>query len=1338
MRTENLKHLLHLFLIWCFLSLSVVPAMAQQYFFLPLDTRDGLSENNVKSIVQDHWGFMWFGTKNGLNRYDGISVKCYDVDDKVLQCGNHNVSALYEDAQHQLWVGTDKGVYIFDPASESFSFLNLKTANGITINNWIAQIKGDPHGNIWIIAPNQGAFRYDVAKKTLTLYQTSQRMGDYKNNPSCVCIRKNGEVWLGTDMGGLMRYNPSTKKLTRIANDKNRQSLMNMEIYTICDYGEWIAIADHEGKLMKYNPKTHELAEVNAPNVHYKLLRALLYDGTDLYVGTQNGLYVINEKVGKETHVEANTLHPYGLASNMIYSLYQDRNKGIWLGTMYNGVDYMPNQGVKFRNFINIPGINSISSGNIHEMQNDENGRVWITTENGTLDVYDPRTGLFRQIPTQRYKGGNNRLGLMLDGDKMWSGLFKNGLDIINVNNFQIRHYSPEELNIAGEGSPYALFKDSKGRIWMGTGRGVYLKNEGMKFTKILTLPDCFVQDFAEDFNGNIWIATMGTGVYVFNPKSGRSQHYDVDHSGNHISSNSVSSISKDSKGNLWFATDRGGICKYDIKTQMFTSFSKKELLPDDVTYKILEDGKHQLWFGTNHGLVCFNPATHAMSVYEYSNGLIVNQFSYKSAVKTVVGTFLFGGSTGLVEFNPLALGEKPSKLFITNVRVNGHELRPEKDGLLKSNILYANEIELPYDMNNLSFDVSSLDYGGTQSSYYEYKLVGVDKDWQKSRDGRNISYSQLQPGNYKLLVRPNANVEVVKELTVIINHPWYSSIWAKMVYLLLLCVLVYYLLRSYHLRQMSQMERRERILNEKRDKELLQAKISFFTDITHELRTPLTLINGSVENITEEGMRDENKHDESLFKRNIAAIDKNCKRLLNLTNQLLDFRKIDSNGVTLSITEFNVCKLMTNIVERFEPAITSQHKLITLDLKEDDIMLQADREAFTKIISNLLNNARKYSESFIQIEVFTQDKNLVVAVFNDGQKIPVNKQEKIFQPFVRLDDTHTMPGSGIGLPMARKLAEMHEGHLNIDESSEYNKFVLTLPLVHAGDVIETHLSDEETMLHEDLLTESNGFVDDNTVEGKSKEYTVMIVEDNAEVAQMIADKLAPIYNMVLAKDGQEGLNLLKKNHVDLVISDIMMPVMDGLQMTQAIKTNIETSHIPVILLTARQTMQSNIEGLKSGADAYIVKPFSFAHLQTQIQTLLENRKRERESFVHKPYLPSSKSNINKADEEFLKKMTDLIVSHIDQPEFNVEQLASSLCMSRSSLHRKIKDVSNLTPVDFIRLMRLKKAAELIRNNNYRVAEVCEMVGISSPSYFIKLFHRQFGMTPKEFADKKE
>lgn len=1326
------KNLILRVCLWiCAVLLSVKPSamMAQKYFFMPLDTRDGLSENHVKCILQDHWGFMWFGTKNGLNRYDGTSVKRYDVDDYTLKRGNHNISALYEDARHQLWVGTDKGVFLFDPITENFRFFDVKSDKGQQIGNWIAQIKGDTQGNIWIISPVEGAFRYETSTRRLVQY-TLYNNGSSQRCPSSICVRKNGDVWIGTDHAGLLKYDAVTKRLLPVEKDKSGSSMLPMEMYTLCDYGQWIVIADHEGKLMKYNPTENVLTDIKAQNVHYKLLRALLYDGKDLFVGTQDGLYIINEAQGKEEHVVENTLHPYGLVSNLIYSLYLDRNQGIWLGTIYNGVDYLPRKGMIFRNYVHMPEVNSISSRNVHEMVNDGMGRIWIAYETGCLDVFDPRTGVFQKVPTHRYNGGNNRLALMLNGDEVWSGIFKNGIDIVNVHSMQTKHLTPEELGIA-EGSPFALFKDSKGRIWMGTGRGLYLKGEGYHFTKIAKMPDFFAQDIVEDKNGDIWIASMGNGVYKLNPKTGRYECFEHDNDRNSISSNSVSSISFDRQGNLWFATDRGGLCQYDIRRGRFTTYSEEESLPDDVTYKVLEDAKRQLWFGTNHGLVCFDPRRHTVAIFNSENGLIGNQFSYKSAVRTVKGTFLFGGVNGLVEFNPAAYTYINEKVFVTNLRVNGHELKPGEDGILKENILLTDEIRLPYDMNNISLDVSNLNLGGTQSSYYEYMLEGVDKNWNKSPDGTEISYSQLQPGKYLLKVRLNGATNV-RELTIVIKQPWYFTIWARLFYLLVACGIVYYLLRNYHERQVQQMKRRESLLNEQRDKELLKAKITFFTDITHELRTPLTLINGSVESITEE------KVDNKKVERNINAIDKNCKRLLNLTNQLLDFRKIDSNGVTLSFTSFNVCKLMTDIVDRFEPAINSLHKLITLDLKEEDVMLQADREAFTKIISNMLNNARKYSESFIQVELSTHDGQLEVAVINDGAKIPADKAEKIFQPFVRLDESHQVLGSGIGLPMARSLAEMHGGTLHVDTASEYNKFVLVVPLEQKDVVFTTESASEEPMLHEEMMTSQNTFADDNVNVDKSKEYTVLVVEDNMEVAHMVAEKLADIYNVIIAENGEDGLDKLSKNHVDIVISDIMMPVMDGLQMTQKIKTNIETSHIPVILLTARQTLESNIEGLRSGADAYIVKPFSMAHLLTQVQTLLENRKRERESFVHKPYLPSSKSSINKADEEFLKKMTDLIVSHINQPEFNVEQLASALCMSRSSLHRKIKDVSNLTPVDFIRLVRLKKAAELIRNNNYRVAEVCEMVGISSPSYFIKLFHKQFGMTPKEFADKKE
>ncbi len=1313
-----------------FLLGFLAPVQAQQRFFLPLDTRNGLSENNVKCIVQDNAGFMWFGTKNGLNRYDGVSFKLYNVDDYVKKCGNHNVSALYEDNSHRLWVGTDKGVYIFDPVQETFTLFDTTVSSGEKIDNWIARIMGDRHGNVWIIAPNQGAFRYELSTKRLFLYNYSHAAYDYHDNPSCICMRQNGDVWFATDGGGLLRYDSKEQRMTVVTEDRNGNTLCGYEFYAMCDYGEWIAIADHEGRLMKYNPTTKELKDVNAPNVHYKLLRALLYDGKELCVGTQDGLYFVDEAVGREEQIKANNLHPYGLASNMIYSLYHDRDGGLWVGTIYNGVFYMPRNGMKFRNFIPIPGQNSLSGRNIRELRNDSMGRVWIASEEGTLDVYDPYTGLFRNVDVTKYKGGNNRLALMQDGDKMWVGVFKNGVDVIDIHSLQSNHYSPSQLGIYAEGSPYALFKDSKSRIWMGTGRGVYLKGEGMHFFKIDVLEDAFIQDIAEDRNGNIWVASMGSGVYVYSPQTGKVKRFCVNGKGNSISSNSVSSVSFDHNGNPWFATDRGGICRYDMKTKRFESFSSGNFLPDDVTYKMLEDKNGNLWFGTNHGLVCFNPSSHSVAVYGSWNGLIDNQFSYKSAVKTAKGTFLFGGMSGLVEFDPLVITPKAQRIFITNIRINGCEQRPG-EGILDGNILQTEKIHLPHDMNNVSFDVSNQNYDGTQSKLYEYKMEGVDGEWNRSLGGTAIAYTRLQPGKYTFMVRPAGNEKAVRKLVIVVNHPWYSTIWAKTVYFLMLCCVVYLLLRMYHQRQIRHLKRRERAMNEERDKELLKAKISFFTNITHELRTPLTLINGSVENITQE------KVDNPKLNRNINAIDKNCKRLLNLTNQLLDFRKIESNATSLSITEFDVCKLMTSIVDRFEPAVTNLRKLITLDLKEDDVMLQADREAFTKIISNLLNNARKYSETFIQVELYVQGDCLWISVINDGTLIPADKTELIFQPFERLDDSGRISGSGIGLPMARSLAEIHGGTLTVDKTSEYNKFVLVMPLKQKEGTV-VHLSEEKSLINDEAMATDDVVSDDAVMGVARKEYTVLVVEDNAEVAEMVAEKLTDTYDVLLAKDGEEGLEMLSKSHVDIVISDIMMPVMDGLQMTQKIKANVETSHIPVILLTARQTMDSNIEGLKSGADAYIVKPFSATHLLTQIQNLLENRKRERESFIHKPYLPSSKSGINKADEEFMNKMTGLIMEHIRQPEFNVEQLASAMCMSRSSLHRKIKDVSNLTPVDFIRLVRLKKAAELIREYNYRVVEVCEMVGINSPSYFIKLFHRQFGMTPKEFADKKE
>lgn len=1325
-----------------------------RYFFTQIDSRNGLSENNVKSIVQDHWGFLWFGTKNGLNRYDGFNIKHYDVDDRIKKQSNHNISALFEDRNHQIWAGTDKGVFVFNPYLETFSFFDVKAINGTRIKNWIAQITSDHDGNIWIVSPNEGVFRYNPKTKHMKQFRTASTPHSDYGIPVSLCVRKNGDIWIGTNLTGLYYLDRHTDHLVHILADKAGNSLKGKNIYALCDYGEWLAIGEHEDMLMKYNPKTNILIPFNVPDVHYKIIRSLLYDGRNLFVGTQDGLFIINESEKKVDHIQENSLQPYGLSDNMIYTLFEDRNHGIWIGTMYSGVDYLPRSGMVFNNYVPMHNGNSLSNRCVREMIGDRDGNIWIASEEGSLDIYNPRTHFFHALNLPMHKGGNNRLALMIDGDNVWSGIFKNGLDIINRKSHAFTHYSPRDLHLS-EGSVYALFKDSKGRIWLGTGQGMYVKADGMKFSKINTLPDLFIQDIGEDRKGNIWIATMGNGVLCYNPTTARAKSYTVGSGGkSHISSNSVSSITFDHNGNPWFSTDRGGISMFNMKTRTFTSYSKKDGLPDDIAYKILEDKNNCLWFGTNQGLVRFNPHTKEVKTYRSTNGLTGNQYSYKSAVKTAFDTFLFGGVNGLVEFMP-RLASRTNKyehVYITNIRVNNHELRPGKEPFLKSNIVFSDEIKLNHDMANISFDVSSLNYSGIESVTYEYMLCGVDKGWMKTQNTQNISYSQLQPGKYTFKVRLAGNEASTATLNVDIRQPWWWSVFARIVYLLILCGVIFYAYQMQHRRQMRRLALREEKFREAKYKELLQDKINFFTDITHEIRTPLTLINGSVENIMEESREQavkeekpcagqtadhENGIHKSSLTKNLNAISKNCKQLLILINQLLDFRKIDSNSIQLNMTDIDICQKLRDIIERFEPSISRMHKTISLDMEEDAIVIPVDSEAVTKIISNLLNNARKYSESFIQVQVHKVGDKLEIDVINDGKKIPKEKTEEIFQPFVQLDNLNTEPSSGIGLPLARSLSELHKGTLNVDTSSEYNKFVLLLPLaqdhVIALDRPSSETLDAKELAEENVVEEDYDFngIDDF-------ENTVLIVEDNADVRQMIADKLHDHYNIATATNGQEGLEKVRAQHIDIIISDIMMPVMDGLQFTAAVKGDMEINHIPIILLTAKQTLQSRIDSLKNGADAYIEKPFSFVHLLTQIEMLLNNRKRERENFIHKPYLPVQNSGINKLNEEFLNKISNLIMEHIRQPEFNVEQLAKAMCMSRSSLHCKIKECSNLTPIDFIRLIRLKKAAELIREHGYRANEVCDMVGISSASYFIKLFHRQFGITPKDFASQNK
>jgi len=624
------------------------------YYFSHITVEDGLSQSNVKAIIQDSYGFMWFGTKNGLNRYDGTSLVLKNCDDNLLGKGNHNISALLEDSDRTLWVGTDRGVFRYNFTTDIFSAVTAQTEDGLDMNNWVADIVSDSANNIWIVIPDQGVFRY--FKDKLYYYELTDKENFKIEFPECICVRKNGEVWVGSWGVGLFKYNTKTDEFEHIIADKSGKSLKGKNINAICDYGDWIAMAIHEGEVIKYNPITDEIVEIVLMDMSKTFVRSILSINDELWVGTQNGLFIVDERKNQSCHLVPDVIRPYSLSDKIIYSLYRDKDDGIWIGTMFGGVDYLPNREIIFDKYVAGLESNTLSTKRIREIAEDTKGKIWIGTEDGGINILEPFTGQVKRLYYQNKEAEDHymTLGLKILDDKVYCGLYKQGLDIIDINSQEINHFSDTQLGI-DEGSVYSLLVDSKGNKWIGTGWGLFraFQNE-QKFSRVNEIGYDWIFDIFEDKDGMLWFATMGSGLWSFSYEDGLFKKYIYEKGkSNTLSSNSISSIMQDSNGYLWFSTDRGGICRYDKLTDNFISYSIEDGLPDDVSYKIIEDSMHNLWFGTNRGLVCFNPYTKYVQTYTTADGLLGNQFSYKSAIKSHDGKFFFGCIEGLISFNP-------------------------------------------------------------------------------------------------------------------------------------------------------------------------------------------------------------------------------------------------------------------------------------------------------------------------------------------------------------------------------------------------------------------------------------------------------------------------------------------------------------------------------------------------------------------------------------------------------------------------------------------------------------------------------------------------------------
>ena len=897
------------------------------------------------------------------------------------------------------------------------------------------------------------------------------------------------------------------------------------------------------------------------------------------------------------------------------------------------------------------------------------------------------------------------------------------------------RHYTMGDAeNELNDNNIYSMCRTSSGELYIGTTTGLNQYNyQSDNFTRIHKMDGIFIFSILEDSKGNIWFATYNSGIFKYNPRDKSWKNYVSSPDNPHgLPYNKVISIYEDSKQRLWFSILGHGFCSLNEDTETFISYDSSQGLANDVIYKIIEEKDDILWLTSNKGLIRFDLSTKKSTIYTDSNGLLTNQFNYCSGIKSKDGTIYFGCINGFIAFKPDLFTENtgfPPVAITDFLLFNKSADIGSTDSPLAQSVTYTQNIELKYNQNSFSFRFAALGYASPEENCLSYTLKGFDKEWYYTSKSATATYTNLKPGTYTFCVKAaNGKGEwndEYREIQIHIAPPFWKTVWAYIIYVILAIIITSYTLYRFRKQITDKHKRQLEVLESEKEKEIYHAKIDFFTNIAHEIRTPLTLIKGPLENI----LKKEEINTHSL-KDNLSIMERNTMRLLDLTNQLLDFRKTEAQGFQLNFMICDISQLIKDTYIRFDPAAKQNDLTFKIGLPEQNFNAAVDKEALTKILSNLFNNAVKYAKSYIHVSLHapTDEQNdfFSITVSNDGLPIPVEMKEKIFEPFVQIKNVsngQTKTGTGIGLPLARSLTELHRGKLYLKDSDDIC-FCIELPI-----------KQEKTILLQ--KTEIEKPVNTPTVIRQHQtDICILVVEDDPEMQSFISSQLGNAYSVMNASNGKEALKILSENTISLVVSDVMMPEMNGFELCRTLKTNIEYSHIPIILLTAKATIQSKIEGIELGADDYIEKPFSTEYLLARIANLLSNQEKLRQAFTSSPFVNAQTIALTKADEAFLEKLTEVIKSNISEPEFNVDILAEKMNMSRSSLHRKIKGIAQITPNEFIQLERLKMAAQLIQSQEYKINEVCYIVGFNSSSYFAKCFQKQFGVLPKDFGNK--
>ena len=1328
-----------------------------------------LPTDEIQKVYQDKDGFIWLATRYGFFQYDGYQSTLFKSN--LYTPGllsNNNVTCLADDDDHNLWIGTQEGVNVLNKKTGEIT----KYLNPTITHDVISSLLVTSDHSVWI-GTDGGLCRYIPGKNSFVMYD-SENTGGVLRNTSIKSLFEDseGDLWIGTWASGLYRYSPITGKFYAYPrlNERNSAHVIYEDSNKNIWVGSWAG-----GLIRLVHPK--DLTRISYISYrhqagdHTSLSDDIVYDINEdlntqtLWVGTRSGLSIISTNTPEGFINYKSKGSPYHIPCDEINSIMRDKSGTMWIGSIGGGVLMIDTHQPMFAlHNLNLAD-SEIPTTAVRSLFADPEGNLWMGIGTYGLACQEYVTGkLVSHSQMPEFSGMTvptvySVVYRKLTGE-IWFGTYDGGIFVYKKGQ-KVKNLTPDNSKFIGNSSCVsALYEDKEGNCWVGTRGelGVQLANgEGMMLKAMKfqdgTLQDwIYVRDIIEDSDNSMWIATSNYGLIhitgsISNPKS--LQYHNYSFRNKKLLTNTALCLFLDRKGRLWAGTEGGGLYLYDRKHERFDEKNREYSIPGDMVGSIEEDKKGNLWLGTNAGLVKLGirekESEPIVRVYTEADGLQGNFFISQSSCSRGEELF-FGGYNGYNSFVPENMEDiqRTVPFTIIDIKIFNRSLSTlpveVQQEITQSTPAFTQRIEIPYKYNNFSIEFAALTFKNPELNQYAYQLEGFDKDWIYTDAGRRFAYyNNLKSGTYKFRLKVTDENGVwsgyIREITVVVYPPFWATWWAYIIYVLLIAVAIYWLLRTARNRMLLKNKLQLREIEKAKAEELNHAKLQFFTNITHELLTPLTIISATVDELK---MQAPNHTD--LY----TVMNSNIRRLIRLLQQILEFRKAETGNLKLRVSPGDLAAFVKNEAESFEPLIKKRKIHFSVLCNPVSISGYFDTDKLDKILYNLLSNAAKYNkeDGFIQVTLsYAEDKDFVLLrVKDNGKGISKEKQKTLFQRFYEGDyRKFNTIGTGIGLSLTKDLVELHGGAITVEsETNQGTEFIVKLPIDRSyfkEDQIddEAILPIQKTISFEEAVEEVK-----DTSQVVSKDNSILVIEDNEELLQLMNKLLSREYNVFTAENGKEGVEVLENEEVDLIVSDIMMPEMDGIQLCKYVKGKLEISHIPVILLTAKNKEEDRAEAYEVGADAFISKPFNLSVLHARIRNLLKYKERVARDFKNQLVFEVKDLNYTTLDEDFMQRAIQCVNNHLADYNFDQPQFAEEMMTSKSTLYKKLKSLTDLNTSAFIRNVRLKAACRIMEEKgvNVRISELAYAVGFNDPKYFSVCFKKEFGMLPSEYMER--